>query len=85
MFIFYWVFVYEQCRSNPNENAIMSNELPVILPPEGDYSLKGICLPIFRAVRGMGTALTEDLPDFLSECAQEIGAAWEESKEDHHA
>lgn len=60
----------------------MSNEIPLILPPEGDYSLKGICLPIFRGLRSVGTALTDDLPNFLNECADDISAAWEESKQE---
>jgi predicted RNA-binding Zn ribbon-like protein len=66
----------------------MSTHVPIILPPEGDYSLKGACLPIFRAIRSIGSAITDDLPDFLSECAQEISDAWDESskpEENPHA
>jgi predicted RNA-binding Zn ribbon-like protein len=64
----------------------MSKVIPFILAPEGEYSLKGACLPVFRTVRATGRAITTDLPDFLSECANEIRDAWEESKEEaNHA
>ena len=66
----------------------MSTNAPILLPPEGDYSLKGACLPFFRAIRSIGSAITDDLPDFLSECAKEISEAWDESSKpegDHHA
>ena len=60
----------------------MSKVIPFILPPEGEYSLRGALIPVFRSVRAIGTAIVNDLPDFLSECANEIRDAWNESKEE---
>ena len=57
----------------------MSNLLPIVLPPDGDHSLKAACLPFFRALRSIGYAITDDLPEFLNDCVQEIGEAWDES------
>lgn len=62
----------------------MSKVIPFILPPEGEYSLKGALIPVFRSIRATGTAIVNDLPDFLSECVSEIRDAWTESKEESH-